>query len=91
MFDDWNYTSNVAAMWRDAIPPDGLLGFDGKKAGDCLPILEAALLKMAQNKARYVAMEPENGWGSFEGQFGALVELASDFAKAPNAVVRVCS
>lgn len=87
---DWNYTSNVSGMWRRAMPEtDGLYGFDGKQAGEVLPALVRGIRDMEDNPAPYRAMNPSNGWGSFDSQLAALRELADAFRAAPKAIVRV--
>lgn len=91
VFDSLNYTSNVSEMWRDAMPPEGLKGFDGKTAAECRQVLVSGIAKMLDSPDRYRAMEPENGWGSFDGQLKFLIGILEHFDRAPHATVRVCS
>jgi len=84
---DWNCTSNCGPMWRAA--GANLAEFDGKLAGDCLPILEKAIGEMRANPAKYIAMNPENGWGSYDRLVPALHELADGFSRHPKATVVV--
>lgn len=84
---DWNYTSNCAPMWRAA--GADLAQFDGKAASECLPVLDAAIAEMAANPAKYRAMDPANGWGSYDGLLPDLRELADQFRSHPRATVRV--
>lgn len=85
--DGWNYTSNCGPMWRAA--GADLAEFHGKTAAECLPILEAAITEMRAYPARYRAMNPGNGWGSYERLLPALGELASAFRSHPKATVEV--
>lgn len=84
---DWNYTSNCGPMWRAA--GADLAEFDGKPAGDCLPVLVDAIAEMRDNGAKYEAMNPPNGWGAYESLLPALHELAEASEKHPKAIVRV--
>ena len=62
---DRNYTSNVSAMWRHAGVE--LLDFHGRPARKLTPHLAAAIEQMEANPETYRAMNPENGWGDYEG------------------------
>jgi hypothetical protein len=84
---DWNYTSNVSMMWRTA--GANLAEFDGKRAGDCAPILLRAIGELRGNPIRYIKMNPPNGWGSYDNLLPRLEELASQMTIHPNATVRV--
>jgi hypothetical protein len=84
---DWNYTSNCAPMWRKA--GADLREFDGQQASDCLPVLNTAITRMAVDRATYEAMEPSNGWGTYNTVLPALRALSSELAAHPEATVRV--
>lgn len=84
---DWNYTSNVAPMWRAA--GANLADFHGKTAGECAPILRAGIETMRADPARFTAMNPPNGWGSYERLLPALDELLAAFEAHPLARVEV--
>lgn len=84
---DWNYTSNCGPMWRAA--GADLADFHGKTAGECLPILEKAIAELRANPAKYIAMNPANGWGSYDSLVPALGELADTFSRHPKATVEV--
>jgi hypothetical protein len=83
----WNYTSNCSPMWRAA--GANLAEFHDKAAGECAPILRAAIDRMQADPAPFVAMNPENGWGSYETLVPALEELLAEFDANPKATVRV--
>lgn len=83
----WNYTSNCGPMWRAA--GVDLAEFDGKTAGECLAKLQPAIDELKTNPAKYRAMDPPNGWGSYDTLLPALAELAQAFAAAPVAIVSV--
>lgn len=85
--DSWNYTSNCSPMWRAA--NCDLAEFDGKSAGDCAQVLRAGIANMKANPAPFVAMNPENKWGSYETLVPALEKLLAEFESHPKASVRV--
>lgn len=84
---DWNYTSNMACAWREA--GADLAKFDGEPAGECRPILFAAIQKMRANPEKYRAMDAPNGWGTYDTLLPALDELLVELSKHPKATVRV--
>src|ERR1051326_392138 len=83
----WNYTSNCALMWREA--GADLAEFDGRKAKDCLTFVIDAVAELKANPKKYRAMDPPNGWGSYDSLLPAIVELGELFVQYPEATVRV--
>lgn len=87
---DFNYTSNVAPMWRQAMPDtNGLAGFHGMLASEAAVVLEEGIRKMDADPDSYRVFNPENGWGDFEGQRRMLGEILDALKKAPQAKVRI--
>jgi hypothetical protein len=87
-----NYTSNVSPMWTDAIQRSMTLGElieSYPKASDLAPQLLPALVRMGRNPSRYEAMNPDNGWGDFEGAYQYLAWIWTTCTRWPNATVRV--
>lgn len=83
-----NYTSNCSGMWYDA--GIDIREFDGKKASECVEALEGAIAKIRADPAKYTAMQPENGWGSYEGVLSRFLEpLAMAMRTHPHAVIGV--
>lgn len=82
-----NMTSNVAPMWR--LAGADLAEFEDRQAGDCLPLLEAAIAEMNANPDKYRPLNPSNGWGSYESCLKFLGELRDEFARHPKATVQV--
>lgn len=81
-----NYTYNVSPMFYDAIPlKDGIGGIDGERARDVIEALRSGLSKMQDNPDRYIPMNPENGWGDYEGAMRLLESLIRWAAKHPEA------
>lgn len=85
---DFNMTSNVGPMWRKA--GADLADFEGKKAGTVVSVLDAAVAQMKAQPDEYRALNPSNGWGTYEGCLEFLEELRDTCAANPNATVRVC-
>lgn len=89
---DWNYTSNCAPMWHEAMPEtNGLAGMTGMEAGVAAVALEHGIERMQRDPAIYEALDPENGWGSFHDQLAALDTLLDAFRAHPKAKVAVRS
>lgn len=84
---DWNFTSNVAPMLRAA--GADLAGLDGKTAGYCAPILDAAIERMAADPETFQAMDAPNGWGTYEQLLPALRELLEAMQAHPATTVWV--
>lgn len=84
---DWNYTSNCGPMWRAA--GASLAGFHGQPASVCAPILRTAIAAMEADPAKFEALNPENGWGSYATLLPALRQLAELFEAHPTLAVRV--
>lgn len=82
-----NMTSNVAPMWRKA--GADLADFEGKTAGECIPLLRTAIAAMEDDPGTYRLMNPENGWGSATSCVQYLRDLLSDFVRHPKATVSV--
>lgn len=81
--DGWNYTSNVAPMWRKAMPKtDGLAGMHGMIAKDAAAVLRAGIARMEAEPDAYRALNPTNGWGGFDDQLGELRFLLHMFDDA---------
>lgn len=83
----WNYTSNCGPMWREA--GADLAEFHGRQAGDCGEALLCAIQTMEREPERFQAMNPSNGWGSYDTLLPALRELLEMFKRAPRATVKV--
>lgn len=86
----WNYTSNVAPMWRKAMPEsDGLAGLEGMECEAAAKHLATGIARMEADPDAYRALNPPNGWGDFDGQLEQLRELLAACAKAPRAKVAI--
>ena len=86
-----NHTSNTSIMWRKVMPEtDGLAGIDGKKGADVLASLRAGYSAMVDRAAEMRAMNPANGWGSYESARAYLLAVVRAAESHPLAEFRVC-
>lgn len=86
-----NYTHNCGNMARAAgvynhvWRPDEL--DDVRVAGDLIDPLRAGIKTMENDPARFVALNPENGWGSYETFLPWLREYLAACVEHPKAMV----
>ncbi len=85
-----NYTYNVSPMFR--------LAFDGGKGinvlhmetgAKCAEFLDKAIERMAADPDEYGKLNPENGWGSYDGALTLLRTLRGWCEEAPGALMRI--
>lgn len=89
---EWNITHNVNKMAMDAGCYQALWRPDEEgitKASELVHLLEAGLLVLLSDPARFEAMNPENGWGSYDGLVTFVVEYLKACRKWPDATVEV--
>jgi hypothetical protein len=84
---EWNYTSNGARMWREA--GVDLRDLNGKNALHAMGPLAQAIGLMIEQPERFRALEPDNGWGSYDSLVPALQELLQAMARHHKTTVRV--
>ena len=82
-----NMTSNVACMWREA-------GCDLKElrdtvARDAIKPLCDAINRMLADPDKYKAMEPANGWGTYEGCVNYLKAIHDACMADPDDIISV--
>lgn len=82
--DGWNYTHNCNGMIRAAgmdWSSEHLEGVTGKR----LAIeLAAAILVLETDPAKFIAMNPDNGWGSYETLLPVLRAIRDCAVKFPS-------
>lgn len=90
LFEIGNYTSNVARMWslalehsgHDDIPhrePDDYITLSGTDRWTCeraAPLLTKAAAWLAEHRAEMEELNPDNGWGDYEGALTYLTRAA---------------
>lgn len=80
-----NYTYNVSPMFYEAFGEPGINLIEGKTGKECLVKLKKGLSEMKNNKEKYEAMNPENGWGRYEGAVEVVETLIKWAKEAPKA------
>lgn len=84
-----NYTYNVSPMWYVIYPDDnGMVQIDGMTGQESIEKLEHAILQMSSDPAKFQALNPENGWGSFNRFFYFLMKLLEAAREHPEAIWR---
>lgn len=79
--DCGNYTGNVGNMYREAFPANpmgqrpGIHYIHSIKADMASGLLQMAISAMVDSPAIYKAMNPDNGWGSYEGALQFLKDI----------------
>jgi hypothetical protein len=77
-----NITYNLAPMYYKAIDKDlGLKKLNGMSTQDAIPILNNAIKDMIKNADEYKKLNPENGWGTYDGlleQFRAMRNICEE-------------
>lgn len=83
------HTYNLTDMWAKAIPfLEVTRDFDEKVCGDILPDLKRGLLDIIDNPKDYIALNPSNGWGDFDGFFEIYIKMIQLVAKYPSGVLK---
>ena len=84
-----NMTSNVAPMWRKAMPPDGLAGLDGRRCADVIGDLQVAVEVMEKYPDVYRELNPPNGWGDYESALEYLTRMRDMAQQHPACTIRI--
>lgn len=84
---DWSPTYNYAPMWRAA--GFSLRDFDGKTGAQVAVVLGPAVAAMEADPVRFRALEPANGWGTYDGAMPYLRDLLRIVTERPECVVAV--
>lgn len=84
-----NYTHNVSEMWDLAGIYDDLYNSDGKLAKDIVGNLIFGLKKMLDNPDKFKKLNPENGWGDYDGAVKVLNEIISACNEYPDAEISI--
>jgi len=65
--EDIGYTYNVAPMWYSCYPNKGIRVVYGLSGEEAIPVLRKLREYMEDNKDKLMKLQPDNGWGSYEG------------------------
>lgn len=89
-FLDANYTWNVYPMFKAALGDEGFCNdWDGLRAEIAADRCERTLAAFDADPDRFRALNPENGWGNYEGARAFIQAIGDACAKAPLATLRV--
>jgi hypothetical protein len=90
---DANITHNLGAMAREAgvylacWRPEEI---GAEKAADIVPVLTEGLRLLREDPDRFKALNPENGWGDYEGLVNFVQSYRDACMESPEAAIRVC-
>ena len=85
-----NYTFNVYAMLQLVFPGEnGIYCMTGEPANYCIITLQQAIMRLEHDPPRYIALNPPNGWGSYEGCLKWLRNILSHCEQHPLATLRI--
>ncbi len=88
LFDE-NYTHNVTPMWKKAGVYDALYNSDGLQAKDIAKTLSLGIIDMESKPDEYRLLNPENGWGDYEGALSFLVSFLIACDQHPETIIGV--
>ena len=83
-----NYTCNVSPMYKLAMGVT-LSRLDGELASEWIETLTRGIEDMMYRPSTYLALEPDNGWGHYDGALSYLKKLRVACIEHPNAIIRV--
>lgn len=84
-----NITHNLREMWIKAGVYDALYESDGKCAGEIIEALVCGLGHMEEHPAEYQALNPPNGWGSYDGAFRWLTMVTRACTEHHKAIIAI--
>lgn len=88
---DRNITYNLAPMYYKCI--DKELGFkkiNNMSCKEALPILNSAINDLIENQEEYEKLNPENGWGTYDGLLEAIKDMRNCCEDNPDGIIDVC-
>ncbi len=83
----WNFTGNGARMWHPA--GAHISEWSGQTTEFCAMQLADALATLQRDPVKFRALEPSNGWGTYDQMVLALADLLEMLRKSPGAKVSV--
>ena len=73
----------------DVDPRGGLTGLSGLKCSEVFPIISAGVQYMLENADEMRKLEPDNGWGDYDGALAYLQAIQKWCAAHPNGILCV--
>jgi hypothetical protein len=84
--EQFSYTWNVAPMWYAAMPEKGIQAHCGMTGRDALVPLRRIREYMEDNRDAMIAMNPDNGWGDYDGALQFVTDLINASARNPETI-----
>jgi len=81
-------TYNLAPMFAKALG-HSIRDLAGQQAGEVIGTLRDAIAAMEDRPADFKKLNPENGWGSYEGALETLRWLLAECLQHPKATVEI--
>jgi hypothetical protein len=88
--ESFNQTYNVGSMWRLVFPGEKLVEIDGMPGKRSLKKLDKMLKELCVDPDKFQALNPENGWGSYDTFLSFIVNLANLARENPKWIWRAC-
>lgn len=85
----FNITTNINRMLREAGFPSWQM-LDGLSADVVGLLMGRAVIELGKDPQRYRALQPDNGWGTYEGLIEWMREVLAVLDRHPTGIVR-CS
>ena len=82
--EGFNLTYNVSPMFYAAIPERGIRAIYGETGLVALKILRDLREYFENNVDKLKAMEPDNGWGTFENTYKCICKIILASVNNPN-------
>ena len=86
---DINYTFNVAPMFQLALGKGGIKQLNELNREEAIKLLKVGIKDMEENPEIYKKLNPENGWGNYEGALNTLIKIFNSLEENHNAEVSV--
>lgn len=84
------HTYNLAPMWRKALPHviqgGSTSALSGWTCSTLQPHLDKGLLDVVKNRDQYEELNPESGWGDYEGFFEIYSRFVHLCSKHPTGI-----
>lgn len=85
-----NITYNLSPMYYKCLDKElGLKIFDKMTCKEALPILQKAIEDLIDNKEEYEKLNPENGWGNYEGLLITFLEMRKCCIDNPDGILEL--
>jgi hypothetical protein len=88
-FYESNYTFNIYKIWAAATDGQSMQNLDGLYGWQVATVIGKVLVKLGTERAKFVALEPENKWGTVDSFSSFLANLQRACLLHPRARLHV--